>query len=29
LPSDPTAPVYRPALVEVAPGHLVSEFDPV
>ena len=29
LSSDPTAPVYRPALEEVAPGHLVSEFDPV
>jgi oligopeptide/dipeptide ABC transporter ATP-binding protein len=29
LSSDPTAPVYRPALEEVAPGHMVSEFDPV
>lgn len=29
LPEDPAAPVTPPALVEVAPGHLVSEFDPV
>ena len=29
LSKDPGAPVYRPALEEVAPGHLVSEFDPV
>ncbi len=28
LPVDPTAPVYVPELKEVAPGHLVSEFDP-
>ena len=27
LPVDPTAPVYIPELKEVAPGHLVSEFD--
>jgi oligopeptide/dipeptide ABC transporter ATP-binding protein len=27
--SDTAAPVYRPALIEVAPGHRVSEFDPV
>ncbi len=26
---DPTAPVYVPRLTEVAPGHLVAEFDPV
>ena len=25
---DPTAPIYIPRLTEVAPGHLVSEFDP-
>jgi len=29
LPVDPTAPVLPPALIEVAPGHLVAEFDPV
>jgi oligopeptide/dipeptide ABC transporter ATP-binding protein len=29
LPARPTDPVYRPALEAVAPGHLVSEFDPV
>ncbi|MDP1737400.1 MAG: dipeptide ABC transporter ATP-binding protein [Caulobacter sp.] len=28
LPVDPAAPVYSPRLEEVAPGHLVSEFDP-
>ncbi len=28
LTVDPTAPVYIPQLKEVAPGHLVSEFDP-
>ncbi len=27
LPVDPTAPIYVPQLKEVAPGHLVSEFD--
>ncbi|MDR3509974.1 MAG: dipeptide ABC transporter ATP-binding protein [Caulobacteraceae bacterium] len=26
---DPAAPIYQPRLTEVAPGHLVSEFDPV
>jgi oligopeptide/dipeptide ABC transporter ATP-binding protein len=26
---DPAAPVYVPRLTEVAPGHLVAEFDPV
>jgi oligopeptide/dipeptide ABC transporter ATP-binding protein len=26
--ADPGAPVYAPRLVEVEPGHLVSEFDP-
>lgn len=25
---DPNAPIYSPQLKEVAPGHLVSEFDP-
>ncbi|WP_375268158.1 dipeptide ABC transporter ATP-binding protein [Phenylobacterium sp.] len=25
---DPTAPIYIPRLTEVAPGHLVSDFDP-
>ena len=29
LPVDPKAPVYVPVLTEVAPGHLVSEFDAV
>jgi oligopeptide/dipeptide ABC transporter ATP-binding protein len=29
LPADPAAPVPPPSLTEVAPGHLVSEFDPV
>ncbi|MFZ5668501.1 MAG: dipeptide ABC transporter ATP-binding protein [Pseudomonadota bacterium] len=29
LPAAPGDPVYRPALTPVAPGHLVSEFDPV
>jgi hypothetical protein len=28
LPVDPNAPVLPPALKEVAPGHLVAEFDP-
>ncbi|MFC3080453.1 dipeptide ABC transporter ATP-binding protein [Phenylobacterium terrae] len=28
LPHGPDAPIYVPALKEVAPGHLVSEFDP-
>jgi oligopeptide/dipeptide ABC transporter ATP-binding protein len=28
LPIDPTAPILAPALREVAPGHLVAEFDP-
>jgi oligopeptide/dipeptide ABC transporter ATP-binding protein len=28
LAVDPTAPIYAPELKEVAPGHLVSEFDP-
>ncbi len=28
LPIDPMAPVLPPALNEVAPGHLVAEFDP-
>jgi oligopeptide/dipeptide ABC transporter ATP-binding protein len=28
LSVDPSAPVYSPQLREVAPGHLVSEFDP-
>ncbi|MET0293574.1 MAG: dipeptide ABC transporter ATP-binding protein [Phenylobacterium sp.] len=28
LTVDPTAPVYVPELKEVAPGHLVSEYDP-
>ncbi|MBL8771591.1 MAG: dipeptide ABC transporter ATP-binding protein [Phenylobacterium sp.] len=28
LPADPSAPVLPPALREVAPGHLVAEFDP-
>jgi oligopeptide/dipeptide ABC transporter ATP-binding protein len=28
LPVDPSAPVLAPDLKEVAPGHLVSEFDP-
>ena len=27
--SDKAAPVYVPRLMEVAPGHLVSEFDPI
>ena len=27
LSVDPTAPIYVPELREVAPGHLVSEFD--
>jgi oligopeptide/dipeptide ABC transporter ATP-binding protein len=25
---DPSAPIYTPRLLEVAPGHLVAEFDP-
>ena len=29
LPADATAPVRPPELVEVAPGHVVAEFDPV
>ena len=28
LPLDPTAPFAAPELMEVAPGHLVAEFDP-
>ncbi len=28
LPIDPNAPILSPELKEVAPGHLVSEFDP-
>ena len=28
LPIDPTAPFAAPELKEVAPGHLVAEFDP-
>jgi oligopeptide/dipeptide ABC transporter ATP-binding protein len=28
LSADPAAPVYAPQLIEVAPGHRVSEFDP-
>jgi oligopeptide/dipeptide ABC transporter ATP-binding protein len=29
LPVDPNAPILAPALKEVEPGHLVSEFDPL
>jgi oligopeptide/dipeptide ABC transporter ATP-binding protein len=29
LSADRAAPVYVPKLIEVAPGHLVSEYDPV
>jgi oligopeptide/dipeptide ABC transporter ATP-binding protein len=29
LPADPNAPILAPELREVAPGHLVAEFDPV
>jgi len=29
LSDDPAAPLYAPQLLEVAPGHLVSEFDPL
>ncbi|HVM99916.1 MAG TPA: dipeptide ABC transporter ATP-binding protein [Caulobacteraceae bacterium] len=29
LSDDPAAPVYRPKLLQVEPGHLVSEYDPV
>ncbi|WP_091736451.1 dipeptide ABC transporter ATP-binding protein [Phenylobacterium immobile] len=29
LPVDPMAPILPPDLLEVAPGHLVSEFDPL
>jgi hypothetical protein len=29
LAADPNAPVYVPELKEVAPGHLVSEYDPL
>ena len=28
LPQGPDAPIYVPDLREIAPGHLVSEFDP-
>jgi oligopeptide/dipeptide ABC transporter ATP-binding protein len=28
LPVDPSSPVLPPDLKEVAPGHLVAEFDP-
>jgi hypothetical protein len=28
LPADPKAPITPPQLLEVAPGHLVAEFDP-
>ncbi|HEV2533211.1 dipeptide ABC transporter ATP-binding protein [Phenylobacterium sp.] len=28
LPADPNAPILAPELREVAPGHLVAEFDP-
>jgi oligopeptide/dipeptide ABC transporter ATP-binding protein len=28
LPIDPSAPIYAPRLEEVAPGHLVAEYDP-
>jgi len=28
LIDDPNAEQYRPQLIEVAPGHLVAEFDP-
>jgi oligopeptide/dipeptide ABC transporter ATP-binding protein len=28
LSADPAVPVYAPQLIEVAPGHRVSEFDP-
>jgi oligopeptide/dipeptide ABC transporter ATP-binding protein len=28
LPVDPNAPIFAPELKEVAPGHLVAEFDP-
>jgi oligopeptide/dipeptide ABC transporter ATP-binding protein len=28
LPADPSAPILSPELKEVAPGHLVAEFDP-
>ena len=28
LPTDPNAPITPPELMEVAPGHLVAEFDP-
>jgi oligopeptide/dipeptide ABC transporter ATP-binding protein len=29
MSSDASAPIYSPKLLEVAPGHLVSEFDPI
>jgi len=29
LPADPDAPIVAPELKEVAPGHLVAEFDPI
>ena len=28
LPVDPNAPILAPELREVAPGHIVAEFDP-
>jgi hypothetical protein len=28
LPVDPNAPILAPELREIAPGHLVAEFDP-
>jgi len=27
LPADPAAPILAPELKEIAPGHLVAEFD--
>jgi hypothetical protein len=27
LPADPNAPILAPELKEIAPGHLVAEFD--
>ena len=27
--NDPAAPIYRPRLIDVAPGHRVVEFDPI
>jgi oligopeptide/dipeptide ABC transporter ATP-binding protein len=29
IPADPSAPIPTPALTEVAPGHFVSDFDPI